>query len=119
MFFLGASFWLCGCAAFFHSEEIDTLIDAGKDQNYKEAVLAGEEAAFQNVKEAAKKGILAPPLSGEEIRKQFGEPVVILTAGAEKKWAYKSRRATWFSGPKIYLFFDKEEHLTRLEEVVK
>lgn len=67
-----------------------------------------ETKAFLAVKKALEDGNLKKGQSGEAIREQYGEPVVILRdKDGTEKWIYKPAYSTHFSGIKIYLFFNK------------
>ncbi|MBI4432970.1 MAG: hypothetical protein HY592_05790 [Candidatus Omnitrophica bacterium] len=105
----------CGTLATLQSEPVQTLLEAKKDSEIQQTCLHDEEESFQKIAAAARDGRLQPQTSAKEILKKYGPPVIKIAQDDGEKWGYKSRKSTWFKGPKAYLYFDKDALLTRWE----
>ncbi|MFH1305854.1 MAG: hypothetical protein ABIH74_05600 [Candidatus Omnitrophota bacterium] len=76
--------------------------------------LAGETAGYKKISGAINENQLQKGKTASYIETKYGKPVVILPEeeGAFAKWVYKPSNASFFSGEKAYLFFDKDDKLT-------
>ena len=106
-------FWLLWHSGLVFGEGLGTLIEVGKSQKEMQKALEGETRTFNDLKEALEKGELDKALTGDEILKKYGEPVLISDEGLGKeKWMYKPGSSDHFTGTKIYLYFDEAGNLT-------
>jgi hypothetical protein len=102
---------LCVLIAFLahdcYAEGLDTLIEAGKSQAEIQKEYAKETKAFEKAKKALANNAVTAGMSKDDLRKECGEPVVIVSAsgGKSEKWLYKPASSTFFKGPKISLLF--------------
>lgn len=112
--FLFASLFLATCS---YAAGLHTLAELGKSQKGMQEALNNETEAFAAVKKALETGDLKKGESGQLIREQYGEPVVILP-GREtdsEKWIYKPGYASYFGGIKICLFFNARGRLSGIK----
>ena len=108
-------FFLAGCTAASHMEELNTLRAMGKEEKSKAQDTHDEDKNFQKIKAAITEGRLKPGMKAGEVSRQGGEPVVISPQENGEKWVYKPGNADWFSGPKISLYFNKSGLLKKWE----
>ena len=91
------------------AEGLGTLIEVAKDQDEIQKVLAEETKNFENVKKGIESGSIKKGMPTDQIKRQYGAPVVIVSdkkTNAER-WVYKPAGADYFKGTKIYLVFDE------------
>lgn len=103
---------LSGCVG-INSEGVKTLRDMSQDEKSKEEHLAEENQNFENIKSAVLRQKLKAGLPADEVVGHYGEPVTVRSKDEGAKWVYKEKDSGWFSGPKIYLYFDKNNLLKR------
>ena len=76
---------------------------------------SGLTKAYDAVKEGIEEGTLAVGESQDTIKKEYGEPVVVIPAnGKFEKWIYKPGYVSHFDGVKIYLYFDNDRKLANI-----
>lgn len=104
------------CGARCLAEGLDTLVEVGKGQVQIQKAFDEETKAFTRVKEAVEDGDIAKGQAKSEIRKRYGEPVIVTTesGGTREAWVYKSAGGSFFKGVKIYLFFDARDALDEI-----
>ena len=92
------------------AEGIQSLIAVGQSMTEAKKVLAAEDSSFAGIKRALDSGALVKGQSKSAIRAQYGDPVVANTdfVTGRERWVYKRAGASFFKGPRIYLFFDKQ-----------
>ncbi|MFH1395168.1 MAG: hypothetical protein ABIH09_03330 [Candidatus Omnitrophota bacterium] len=80
--------------------------------------LNDETENYENIDKAITEGVLEKGKSALSIEKKYGKPVIALTEdkGKQKEWIYKKSKDSYFTGPKIYLFFDEQEKLVSWEK---
>lgn len=102
-----AALILANCAA-ASAEGLDSLIEVGKSMADINAAMAEETKSFDRVKAAVESGDIKKGTPKDEIKKQYGEPVISNEDSATKreKWAYMPATSTFFKGIRIYLYFD-------------
>jgi hypothetical protein len=81
---------------------------ADAQKAYKE-----ETKAFERVKSAIDKGVVKKGITKKDFKKLYGEPVVntVDFDTGREKWIYKPAASTFFSGIKIYIYFDRDSKL--------
>ena len=87
-----------------------TLMEVGKSQAEIAKALKQETKNYNRVKKAIEDGKLEEGMSGEKIKKKYGEPIIDLYDEKRDafKWLYMPATSTHFEGEKLYLFVDKE-----------
>ncbi|MDD5428268.1 MAG: hypothetical protein PHI58_03405 [Candidatus Omnitrophica bacterium] len=87
---------------------------ADAQREYKE-----ETKAFERVKNAIDSGYIKKGQTKKEIKDRYGEPVVNTreTETRRDKWIYKPASSSFFSGVKIYLYFDRDDKLDEIKVV--
>ncbi len=90
-----------------------TGLSASMDRMAKEKKVEGEN--YQKAKEFIQGPDIAEGLSGDDLIKQCGNPVVEADNGL--RWVYKPPTSTFFKGEKIYFFFNKDGQLSDWEQV--
>lgn len=91
---------------------LSTLSKIAKSQEDMAETVNKETTAFRAVKNALETGKLKKGQSQGLISAQYGDPVITLTEeGNIEKWIYKPANSSYFSGIKIYLFFDHNKLL--------
>jgi hypothetical protein len=106
-----------GCVDFQHKAEIAGLLLDFKHDGQEKIVRGDAETEnFRKAQAALReaKGRLQP-VTQDEARKIFGEPVTVFKRGESMVWAYKPASSDWFKGEKIYLTFDRQGRLTDSE----
>ncbi|MDD5136037.1 MAG: hypothetical protein PHN63_01670 [Candidatus Omnitrophica bacterium] len=94
-------------------------MEIARAQKDAQKTYADETKAFKRVKAAIDSGAIKKGLSEKEVQNRYGEPVVNIadSATGREKWIYKPAEASFFSGIKIYLFFDKDKNLDEIKVV--
>ncbi len=105
-----AAILVCAAATRSGAEGLQSLIAAGQSMAEAKKVLAAEDSRFAGIKRALGSGALVKGQSKSAIRAQYGDPVVANTdfVTGRERWVYKSAGASFFKGPRVYLFFDKQ-----------
>lgn len=107
---------LCLAALPAGADGIGTLVQVGKSMADAKKTLDAEDQNFQGVKRALDSGALTKGQAKSTIRSYYGEPVVMnedpLTG--RERWVYKAADASFFEGPRIYLFFDQNGNLDEI-----
>ena len=100
---------LCLNAAEARAEGLSTLIEISKDQADIQKEYSEETKSYENVKRGVGSGSLAKGQDKKAISDKFGAPVVVVGEyGTDReKWIYKPASSSFFSGPRISLFFTK------------
>ena len=104
-------FHFSGCM-FIMSEPLKTLADQGKHEDLKNKALKEDEARFDKVRRALINLEIIPGLSKKEFTEEYGEPVVVVPETFGESWLYHARGKSFFSAPKVYLYFNKEDKVT-------
>ncbi|MDD5195123.1 MAG: hypothetical protein PHQ96_05575 [Candidatus Omnitrophica bacterium] len=91
---------------------LGTLIELGGNEKLKRKSAQEETHNFLALKAALINNKIHEGITTEEVMRRFGEPVLSYQEAAAGRWVYKAAAADWFSGEKIYLFFDKNGNLT-------
>lgn len=99
-----------------YAEGLNTLIEVARSQGEIQKAYKEETETFNGVKRALDRGSIKKGEPKEEIRKNYGEPVISIQDFATKreKWVYKPAASTYSEGIRIYLFFDKEGNLDEI-----
>lgn len=103
-------------SSFSYAEGLSTLIAVARSQSDIQKAYKEETDSFNDVKRAVNKGSIKKGQSKEEIRKNYGEPVIStqdFTTNREK-WVYKPAASTYSEGIRIYLFFGKDGNLNEI-----
>lgn len=76
-----------------------------------------ETRAYESVKAAINSGAIKKGQLQKDIKSRYGEPVVNTRESetGRDKWIYKPAKSSFFSGPKIYLYFDKNNNLDEVK----
>lgn len=107
---------ICGCVGLGEKiEGMQTLIELGKSEKYKEQILRQETINFRRAKRYIQGKARKEELSKDIALSKFGEPVLVFYETEGEKWVYKAGNKNWFNAEKIYLFFDTEGRLTNWE----
>lgn len=104
-------FHFSGCMI-IRSEPLDTLADQGKHEDLKNKALKEDEARFDKVRRALLNQEIKPGFSKKDITQEYGEPVVVVSEDFGESWLYHARAKGFFSAPKVYLYFNKEDRVT-------
>jgi hypothetical protein len=101
VFFLGAGA--------LRAEGLNTLIEISKDQADIQKEYSEETRNYENVKRCVDSGSLVKGQDKKTIGDKFGLPVVVVGEYGtnREKWIYKPASSSFFSGPRISLFFTK------------
>ena len=93
--------------AYAYPDGLSSLAKVGKSQGSMAKALKGETKTFERVRKAIENARIKAGQPRDLIRKQYGEPVVIIAEENEiERWVYKPGYASFFDNNKIYLFFD-------------
>jgi len=90
-----------------------TGLSASMDRMAKEEKVEGKN--YQKAKEFIQGPEITEGLSGGDLIKQCGNPVVEADNGL--RWVYKPPTSTFFKGEKIYFFFSDDGKLSNWEQV--
>jgi hypothetical protein len=98
---------------------LKSLMTLSKDTGKMESELKEETKSYESVKKAMDEGLLEKGMASSEVSSKYGEPVLVISDqdGKLTRWVYKPSQATYFSGPKVYLFFDPDDGLQKWETV--
>ena len=88
---------------------LETLINVAKQQAEIGKALDNETQVYAGVKKGIETGAIAKGVPGSEIRRQYGDPVVMIAGSAVKaeRWVYKPASSTHFKGERVSIYFDK------------
>lgn len=91
------------------------LMELSKDRAEMTDELERDTRNYKNLKAAIEKNSLKEGESVLTIKREYGEPVLILSedSGRVSRWLYKIGNASFFSQEKIYLIFDEEGKLVK------
>ncbi|MFH0732897.1 MAG: hypothetical protein V2A72_08300 [Candidatus Omnitrophota bacterium] len=99
-----------------YAEGLSSLAEAAKAADDAQKTLAAETKIYEAVKKAIENDQIKQGQSQDEIRKLYGEPLVIIQEKNNiEKWVYKPGHATYFDNVKTYLFFDENKSLIKTE----
>jgi len=114
VFLLSAVFFTGTCCA-----GLGELTAIAKAQKDAQAEYAAETRAFEKVKAAICNGKIKKGQSDKDISGRYGEPVVNLVESetGRTKWIYKPAQSSFFSGAKLYLYFDKNNVLDEIKAI--
>lgn len=103
------------------AEGLDTLIEVGRAQSDIAKENARETKAYESVRRAVESGQLREGMKQDDVLKRFGDPVVSFdrTGTEPAKLIYIPANASFFDGPKVYLFFDDKGFLSGTKIVDK
>jgi len=89
------------------AEGLSTLIEVSKDQGDIQKEYFEETRNYENLKRGLDGGSVAKGQDKKAIKSKFGAPVVVVAEyGTDReKWIYKPASSSFFSGPRISLFF--------------
>ena len=90
-----------------------TGLSASMDRMAKEENIEGQN--YQKAKQFIHGPEITKGLSGDDLIKQCGNPVVKADNGL--RWVYKPPTSTFFKGEKIYFFFNSDGKLSDWEQV--
>lgn len=104
-----------------YAEGLDTLIELARSKANASKIAGEETDHFENIRKALESGSLEQGESKDTIKRRYGEPVVDFPKEKDKKetWVYKPGDASFFDGPKIYLFFDDAGKLDGTKTIEK
>jgi len=110
-----AAFFLL--AADVCNADLGELMEIARAQKDAQAAYVMETKTYERVKSAAEKGAIRKGQAKRDIKNRCGEPVVSITDSTtgREKWIYKPASSSFFSGAKIYLYFDKDGNLDEIE----
>ncbi|OGW75979.1 MAG: hypothetical protein A2Z72_04785 [Omnitrophica bacterium RBG_13_46_9] len=95
-----------------YADGLSALIEVGKSQEEMLKAENEETERFEEIRNAVESGQIRKGDSQESVAKKYGEPIIMLKdEDYAEKWVYKPASSSWFSGIKIYLFFDKDKNL--------
>ena len=100
-----------------YCSNIGELMDIARAQKDAQSAYAQETKTFERVKEAIDEGAIKKGQSKKEIGKRYGDPVVSLQeyGTGRERWIYKPAKSSFFSGAKVYLYFDKADNLDEIK----
>lgn len=92
---------------------LSSLMALSKDREEMLADYKQETKNYRSVKTAADQGLLTKGMSAEEVREKYGDAVVIISDDEKEMtmWVYKNSAYSFFSGQKLYLFFNNSKEL--------
>jgi len=92
------------------------LMRIAKEQQQMDRILNKETATYNLVKNAVDKEEIDVGQSQASIIEKYGMPVVaIRKKDSLERWVYKLSYASHFDKTKIYLFFDNDKILSKIE----
>lgn len=96
---------------------LKSLIELSKDRGNMIREYNEETKVYDKLIRAIDRGLLDEGLNGEDIRKKYGDPVVVVDGDSpgDKKWVYKPGSSSFFEKEKIYLIFNADDILLRWE----
>lgn len=91
------------------------LMELSKDRAVMTNELERDTRNYKTLKAAIERNDLKEGESVSAIRKEYGEPVIILSEsnGRFSRWVYKIGNASFFSQERIYLIFNEEGKLVK------
>lgn len=104
-----AVFVFLWCSALRAESALGNLIELAKNQGEIQKAYQRETAAYESLKAAIEKGKIKKGQAEGEIKKLYGEAVIILPerGTSREKWYYKRASSSFFDGDRIILYFDK------------
>jgi len=101
---------LCLSAVDLRAEGLSTLIEISKDQADIQKEYSEETRNYENLKRGVDGGSVVKGQNKRIVGDKFGAPVVVVGEyGTDReKWIYKPASSSFFSGPRISLFFTKD-----------
>ena len=96
-------------AGIARAEGLNTLIEISKDQADIQKGYDEETRNYEGIKRGVDSGSVVKGQDKKAISDKFGAPVVVVGEyGTDReKWIYKPASSSFFSGPRISLFFTK------------
>ncbi len=114
-----AVIFVSGCSVTQNLEEIKTLQSVAKSQEQIEQDIAADDKVFATMMAEYQYNQLAEYKTRDDIVKAFGEPEGrwdIKEDNLTTKWLYREA-ADFFKSAKLYLYFDHNENLIKIEFV--
>jgi len=93
---------------------LKTLMKLGNNQSAIARHLKKETIRYNKVKEAILKGRLEEGMPADNIRGNYGDPIIESIYDEKRnayRWLYMPASSSHFEGEKLYLFIDKENLL--------
>ena len=102
-----------------HAAGISELMDIARAQKDAQNAYSEETKAFERIKSAIDSGAVKKGQPAKEIEGCYGEPVVSINDSrtGRTKWIYKPAKSSFFSGIRVYLYFDKDNNLDEIKAV--
>ncbi len=107
--FLGVSSLIVGCSP----SKVNKLLLLKKNQQIKQELLEKQTASYKKIKDYMQLGKMQEGLTKKEVVEEFGEPVISFLQENPQRWVYKAADQSWFTGEKVYLFFNEKGLLER------
>lgn len=94
---------------------LKSLMLLAKDRGQMIKEYKADTKSYKKIKKALNHDLFHGGEKAFEIKRKYGEPVVILQENNvnETRWVYKPSDASFFEGEKAYLFFDSENKLVK------
>lgn len=101
-----------GCA-FLKADKADlsTLIELKKTQDFEEQYVKEKVNNFNELSTKLSRGDLKKGDLKDDVIIKAGKPVLRVEKQKGETFVYRPLNENWFSGPKIYLYFDRENRL--------
>jgi hypothetical protein len=108
--------FLGGCIFIPKGEQLSLLGSFSANRSEAKQYLESQEDAFSRLKQDLSNGVLTLGIPKEEIAVRYSEPIFCRASSGQKGEQYETclyRQPTrYFTSEKIYLYFDKDKHLS-------
>lgn len=106
---------VCFIAINSYADGLSTLSKVSSSMGKMQKVLDNETKTYKSVLRGIKRGRIKEGQSQDEVSKRYGEPVIVIPENNMEKWVYKPAHASYFDNIKVYLFFDPDKKLAKIE----
>ncbi len=106
-------------ASLCYADGLGSLIEASSGMDKAQKAYDAETAQFEKLKAALEGGAIVKGMSRGDISKKYGKPQVSFRESSSKrlKWVYKPGTSDYFTGMKIYMFFNDDGSLEDIQEI--
>lgn len=102
-----------------YADGLGSLIEVSNSMDQAQKAYDAETAQFEGLKTALESGAIEKGMSRDDILKKYGKPQVSFreALSQRQKWVYKPGTSDYFTGMKIYMFFDDGGLLEEIQEI--